>query len=101
MGMRKTVWGGGTGNDNLSLTALISSRDNGTELGLKFRETQGARGKNLQTPSTVKMDGGLFSGNCRVSYAKLQGQRGTGRHWPSDWNSTSPIRSTLHQIGTR
>jgi hypothetical protein len=31
-----------------------------TGLGLKFRETKGARSKNPQTPSTVKMDGGLL-----------------------------------------
>ena len=59
MGMRKTVWGGGNGNDNLSLTALISSRDNGTELGLKFRETQGARGNISKAQGTVPVDGGL------------------------------------------
>jgi hypothetical protein len=40
-------------------------------------KSQEARDKNPQTPSTVKMDGGLFSDNCRVSYAKLQGRRGT------------------------
>jgi hypothetical protein len=28
-------------------------------LGLKYRETQGARGKNLQAQSVVKVDGGL------------------------------------------
>jgi hypothetical protein len=32
-----------------------------TRLGLKFKETQGLRGKNLQTQSTAPVDGGLFS----------------------------------------
>jgi hypothetical protein len=56
-------------------------------------KSQGARDKNPQTPSTVKMDDRLFSDNCRVSYAKLQGRSGIVRSGPSDQERSDQIRS--------
>jgi hypothetical protein len=67
---------------------------------MKTRECRGLGVRIPKTHSTLVEDGEFILTYSRVSYAILQGRRGTGALHSHDLNRTREIRSSPSQTGT-
>jgi hypothetical protein len=67
---------------------------------MKTRECRGLGVRIPKTQSTLVEDGEFILTYFRVSYAILQGRRGTGALHSHDQNRTREIRSSPSQTGT-